>query len=99
VIPGRLVVDEADDLIAQLAVLEYLVGDEPPQLARAGNQDPFEADARPPAPFEHLAYELARGERQRDVEDQEDRPDPLRHFERAALFGGAARKVDLHVQG
>ena len=35
VIAGRPVVDEADDLIAELAVLEDLVGDQASELARA----------------------------------------------------------------
>ena len=34
VIAGCAVVDEADDLIAELAMLEDLVGDEPAELAR-----------------------------------------------------------------
>ena len=85
VIARRPVVDEADDLIAELAVLEDLVGDQAAQLAGAGDQDPLEADAGAPAALEHLAHQLARREGQRDVEHQEDRPDRLRHLERAAL--------------
>ena len=43
VIAGRPVVDEADDLVAELAVLEDLVRDEAAQFAGAGNQDPLQA--------------------------------------------------------
>ena len=79
-------------------MLENLVGDEAAELARAGDQNPLEADARAPAALEHLAHELARRERQRDVEDEEDAPDDLRHFEGAAILRGAGREVGLHVQ-
>ena len=75
VIAAGAVVDEADDLVAQLAVLEDLVGDEPAEVAGAGDEDPLQADAGAPAALEHLAHDLARRERQRDVEDQEERPD------------------------
>src|SRR5262249_50123553 len=34
-----------------------------------------------------------------DVQDQEDPPDCLRDFERAAVLGSAGREVGLHVQG
>ena len=84
VIAGRAVVDEADDLIAELAVLEDLVGDQAAELAGAGDQNPLQADAGAPAALEHLAHELARREGQRDVQDEEDRPDHLRDLERAA---------------
>ena len=74
-IAGRAVVDEADDLVAELAVLENLVGDQPAELAGAGDQDPLEADAGAPAALEHLAHQLARRVGQRDVQHEEDRPD------------------------
>ena len=92
VIAAGAVVDEADDLIAELAVLEDLVGDQPAELAGAGDQNPLEADAGAPAALEHLAHELARRERQRDVEHQENRPDRLRHFERAGVLGASVAK-------
>ncbi len=97
-IAGRAIVDEADDLVAELAVLEDLVGDQPPELARAGDENALQADAGAPAALEHLAHQLARRERQDDVEDEEDRPDELRHLERAASRCGVAGEVGLHVQ-
>ena len=69
------IVDEADDLVAELAVLEDLVGDQPAELAGAGDQDALQADARAPAPLEQLAHELARREREQHVDDEEERPD------------------------
>ena len=78
VIAAGAIVEEADDLEAELAVLEDLVGDQPPEVAGAGNQHALEADARPPAALERFAHELARGVREDDVEDQEQRPDRLR---------------------
>ena len=63
VIARRAVVHEADDLVAELAVLEDLVGDEAAELAGAGDQDPLEADAGAPAALEHLAHQLARARR------------------------------------
>ena len=67
VIAGGAVVEEADDLEAELAVLEDLVGDQPAEVAGAGDQHALEADAGAPAPLERLAHELARrvGERRR----------------------------------
>ena len=58
-IARRPVVDEADDLVAELAMLDDLVRDQTAELAGAGNQDPLQADAGAPAPFEQLAHELA----------------------------------------
>ena len=46
VIAAGLVVDEADHLVAELAVLEQLVDDHAAQLAGAGDQHALEADAR-----------------------------------------------------
>ena len=97
-IAGRPVVDEADDLVAELAMLEDLVGDQPAELAGSGDQDPLQPDAGAPSPLEHFAHELARRERQRDVQDDEDAPRRLRHFERAAAARGGAGEVGLHVQ-
>src|SRR5712692_7630242 len=83
VIAGGLVVHEADDLIAELAMLEDSVGDEPAELARPGDEDALEADAGAPATLERLAHELARRVGQHDVQDEKDAPDNLRHLEGA----------------
>ena len=64
VIAAGAIVDEADDLIAELAVLQDLLGDDAAQIAGAGDQDALEPDARLPAPLEQLAHELARAERE-----------------------------------
>ena len=77
-IAAGAIVDEADDLVAELAMLEDLVGDHAAQLAGAGNQDAAQADARGPAPLERFAHELARQVAERDVEDEEDAPRPPR---------------------
>ena len=45
VVAAGAVVDEADDLEAELAVLEDLVGDQPAEVAGAGDQHALEADA------------------------------------------------------
>ncbi len=97
-IARRLVVDEADDLVAELAMFENLVGDEPSELAGSGDEDALQADARAPASLEHLAHELARRERQRDVQHEEDAPGSLRDFERAARSRRRGREIRLHVQ-
>ena len=60
VVAAGAVVDEADDLVAELAVLEHAVGDHAAEVAGAGNQDAAQADARQPAPLERFADELAR---------------------------------------
>ena len=60
VIAAGAIVDEADDLEPELAVLEHLVGDQPPEIAGAGDQHALEADPGSPSPFERLAHELAR---------------------------------------
>jgi hypothetical protein len=57
-IAAGLVVDEADDLIAQLAMLEDAIGDDAAEIAGAGDQDPAQADARQPAPLERFAMNL-----------------------------------------
>ena len=46
VIAAGAIVDEADDLIAELAVLKDLLGDDAAEVAGAGNQDALQADAR-----------------------------------------------------
>ncbi len=54
------IVDEPDDLEPQLAMFEDLVGDQASEVARAGDQDPLEADPRAPSPLERFAHELSR---------------------------------------
>ena len=58
VIAGAIV-DEAEQLEAELAVIEQLVRNHPPEVAGAGNQHPLEPDAGLPAPFERFTNELA----------------------------------------
>src|SRR5262252_9367871 len=62
-IANRAVVHKADDLIAELTVLDDLVGDQTSELAEAGDQNPAESDPGAPAPLEHVAHQLARSER------------------------------------
>ncbi len=98
VIAAGAIVDEADHLIAELAVLKNLLGDDAAEVAGAGNQDALQSEARFPAPLEHLAHELARSERQRDVDHQEQGPDDARDLIRAdGLFLGR-RVVRVDVQ-
>ena len=59
-IAAGAIVDEADDLEAELAVLEDLVGDDASEIAGAGDQHALQADAGAPAPLERLAHQLAR---------------------------------------
>src|SRR4029077_17122351 len=87
-----------DDLIAELAVLEDLVRDEPAQLAGSRDENPLQPDPRAPAPLERFPYELARRVRQRDVQDQEEAPDDLRDLEDPFGLRRAAREIRLHVQ-
>ena len=90
------VVEEADDLEAELAVLEDLVGDDPPEVAGAGDQHPLEADARAPAALERFADELARGVGEGDVQDEEEQPDKLRDLVEPDVldrFGGVVGLV------
>ena len=54
VVAAGAVVDEADDLVAQLAVLQDAVGHQPAEIAGAGDQHALEADAGAPAPLEQL---------------------------------------------
>ncbi len=58
VIAGAIV-DEAEQREAELAVIEQLVRNHPPEVAGAGDQHPLEPDAGLPAPFERFANELA----------------------------------------
>ena len=63
VIAAGAIVEEADDLEPELAMLEHLVGHHAPEIARAGNQHALQADAGPPAPLQRLAHDLARRSR------------------------------------
>ena len=92
------VVQEADNLVAELAVLENLVGDQPPQLAGTRDHDPFEADAGTPAPLERLAHDFARREREDDVDEQESSPDQLRDLVRPAILELVGDVVRLEIQ-
>src|SRR5262245_30454475 len=96
-IAGGPIVDESDDLIAELPVFEDLVSDQAAEVAASGNQDLFEADPRAPAPLEDLSHELTRRERQRNVQDQKDDPDRLRNFQCPGV-AGADDDVGLDVQ-
>ena len=97
-IARRPVVDEADDLIPELAMLQNLVGDQTPELAGARDENALEADAGAPASLQNFSDELARGIGERHVEDEEDRPDGLRDLERAAALRLGAREIGLDVQ-
>ena len=77
VIAGRAIVDEADDLEAELAMLEHLVGDHAPEISGTGNQHALEADPRFPPPLEGFANDFAREIGQRDVGQEEEDPHPL----------------------
>ena len=78
VIAAGAIVDEADDLIAELAVLEDAVGDHAAEIAGAGDQDALQADAGAPAALEQLAHRFARGVGEHHVEREEQPPDDLR---------------------
>ena len=89
------IVDETDDLIAQLAVLKDSFGDDSTEIASSGYQDALEADARFPAALQHFANELARAEGEYDVEDEEQRPDDSRDLIRADVLKLRGRVVGL----
>ena len=92
------IVHEADDLISELAVLQHAIGDHAAEVAHAGDQNAFQPDAGSPAPLEQFAHEFAQRVREHDGQDEEERPDDLRHLVRPArprLGGGPVR---LHVQ-
>ena len=78
VVAGRAIVEEADDLEAELAVLEHLVRDELAEIARPRDQHALQSDARLPSPLERFADELARGIGEDDVDQQVEGPDELR---------------------
>src|ERR1043166_4153167 len=92
---ARAIVDEADDLIAKLAVFDDLVGDDAAKLARAGDENAPQPEPRLPATLEHFAHDLPQRERQPDVEDDEQRPDRVRDLVGAAIV---RRDVRLDVQ-
>jgi hypothetical protein len=98
VVAPRPVVDEADDVVAQLAVLENSVRDEAAELAGARDENPLQPDAGAPPALERLAHQLARCERQQHVEGEEERPDDLRHLVRAAILELVGNVVRLEVQ-
>ena len=97
-IAAGLVVDEADHLIAQLAMFENAIRDHAAEIAGAGDQDAAQPDARQPAPFERFANELARQIPERDVADEEDAPDDARHFVGADVALRLRRVVGLEIQ-
>ena len=70
------VVDEADHLQAEFAVLEDAIDDEPAEVARAGDEHALEADAGAPAAFHPVAHGHAGQEREPDVEDRGTAPTP-----------------------
>ena len=98
VVAASAVIHEADDVVAQLPVLQDLVGHQASEFSGARNQDALEADARTPPPLERLADQFARGKRQQDVEAEEDAPDQLRHFVRATVLQLVGHVVRLEVQ-
>ena len=98
VVAAGAIVDEAHHLIPQLAMLQDFLRDHAPQVAGARNQDALEADARFPAPLQHFAHQLARAERERHVEDQEQAPDHARDFIRAAVLQLRRHVVGLERQ-
>ena len=60
VIAAGAIVDEANHLEAELAVLEDAIGDHASEIAGAGNQNPLQADAGAPAALQQLADHGAR---------------------------------------
>ena len=60
VIAAGAIVDEADDLVAELAVLQHAVGQHAAEIAGAGNQNALQPDAGAPPALEQLADRLAR---------------------------------------
>src|SRR5436190_2141794 len=65
---------------------------------RSGDENPLEADAGAPSPFEDLAHQLARRVSERHVQSEEDAPDQLRHFEDTLFLRRIRREVGLDVQ-
>ena len=79
---------------------QELVGDQPAEVARAGDEHALEADAGTPAPLERFAHELTRRVREDDVDDEEEQPDRPRNLvdALASLRRQQRRVVDLEVQ-
>ena len=76
------IVDEADQLEAQLAVLEDAVGDHPAEIAGADDQHASQADAGAPAAPQQVAHDLARGVREDDVQQRGRAPSTPRETSR-----------------
>ena len=95
VIAGGAVVEEPDDLEPELAMLEHLVGDQPAEVAGAGNQHALQADAGPPSPLERLAHELARRVGEDDVDRRGTAPRPAARPRRrpAPVLRATVRRV------
>ena len=79
-------------------MLQNLLGDDAAEVAGAGDQNPLESDAGLPAPLEDLAHELARAERQRDIDHEKQRPDDARHLIGADRLFLGRRVIGLEVQ-
>ena len=92
------VVQKPDDLEAQLAVFQDLVGDQLSQVAGTGNEHALEADACLPSPLERFPHELARGVRKHDVEQQVQRPNDLGHLVHAGVLQAVGHVVGVVVQ-
>src|SRR5687768_13035433 len=97
-IAAGFVVDEADDLIAELAMLEDAIRHHAAEIAGAGDQNAAQPDARQPPALEGFADELARQVAERDVADQENAPHRARHFERADVALRLGGVIRLEVQ-
>ena len=98
VIAAGTIVDEANHLVAELSVLKDFLGHDPAQIAGARNQNALQPEPGFPAAFEQFAHELARAERQRDVDDQEHRPDDARHLVGADRLFFRRCVVRVHVE-
>ena len=59
VIANRAIVDEAEQLEPELPMVEHLVRDHAPEIARSGNQHALEADPCFPPALERFAHQLA----------------------------------------
>ena len=99
VIARSPVVQEADDLESELAMLEDLVGDHLAEVARPRDQDALQADAGFPPVFERLADDLPRTVREGNVDRDEHRPAELRHLVDALVFQFLGQPVRLEIQG
>ena len=59
VIAAGPIVNEADDLVAELAMLQDTVGNHASEIARARDENSLEADTGAPPALEQLAHALA----------------------------------------